>query len=194
MRPSKYPLSKNDFESGRFSALADFVRSNWPFNGALTEDESKEAVAKTLGYDGYSDAFASASAQAHSPSIGHFDLKRNFDKLDIVQSALQETSNAEDQDEKKSAEDVLEYLISQFNGPTGEFLDSWPMDLVGRWNYEQNGCAFSIKFMKNLEGEFEKIWSSSNFNSDGFVSALENTNSAGSFIIQETLNHDMDSL
>lgn len=181
------PLSQNDFDSGRFLLLAEFVRKNWPFGNAPDEIESLNIVAKTLGYMGYEDALSKATSIPNSTSSIFYDPVINFLKLEIEGSSERIAVPRKD-------DSYFGMFAAPYTTPAKTFVDSWPINLVGRWNYEKRGCEFSKDFLDRIEGDFEKIWSNSSLSSNGFLSQLSNTNSAASYVINETSKKSMNEL
>ena len=55
-------LSIDDFTSGRFNQVAQFIRENWPYGNRPSGNETLEILAKSLGYHDYSEAMSSATS------------------------------------------------------------------------------------------------------------------------------------
>lgn len=64
MYENKFRLSDSDITSGRFKEVADFVREHWPSEDIPSSDEALEIVAKSLGFENFSEASSSGTASS----------------------------------------------------------------------------------------------------------------------------------
>lgn len=170
----KTPLSVSDFESGRFSQLACFVRTNWPFGPAPSEELTLEIVARSLGYQDYPDALHSASSVAVSSFAGKDTIRRNFEALGYAPVARAELS----------AKSIFESYAGLFGRGRAEedFVDKWPVELVSRWGYESGECNFSIDLLQDFEKIAARLWRNNLKASNGFATFTTNNRSAAAIV------------
>ncbi|WP_157791857.1 hypothetical protein ACQCLI_32200 (plasmid) [Pseudomonas nitroreducens] len=108
----KFSLSVDDFESKRYTKVAKFIASNWPLKEKIKLSKAQEILAVTLGYEDFHDAQKSALAQLPS---------------DVIRLTYGANNR------------LRKFLDLDYYG-TEEFLQSWPLHLLGRWNMAGKPC------------------------------------------------------
>jgi hypothetical protein len=173
MQDRKLPLSTSDFRSGRFDALAIFVRQTWPFSKRPTPEGALDLVAQTFGYSDYLDA---ARCATERPMPNHSML------INPV-SNLTRLLNLPKKDLDMSRFD-LDMLAQAFGSDpeVNEFFKSWPMHLISRWNFENAPCNFQTTFLGELEPAFERAWSNNSKEKQPFATVTKNSTSAASIV------------
>lgn len=166
-------LSTDDFSSGRFQQLANFIQLNWPFTPRPSDKDVLNILAQSLGYEGYAEALGQASEKALSRAIGGYAVVNNFEKLEF---GSQKSMN-----HKELIHSALESLMGRIS-PTTEFVQTWPLALVNRWNYKGDGCSLSAEFIKNAESDFAALWSNTLRNHNGFATESVNSTTAAVMI------------
>ncbi|HHK0379432.1 TPA: hypothetical protein ACQQJB_003606 [Pseudomonas aeruginosa] len=177
-RSKKLSISVDDIKSGRFELLAEFVRTNWPFNNRPSREESLDIVARSLGYDDFGKAVAGASEKV---VVTDFFAPNVCDRF--VELGYTPSEDSINRDTKKSSiEDLFSGAMFIKNKAAHDFVKTWPLDLVGRWNYESLPVLFGTEFMSEIEPLFERLWLHDYVASNGFVTETIKNESAASLV------------
>ena len=180
------PLSSSDFSSGRFDEVAKFVYNNWPYNNIPTHEEALDIVAKTIGYKNYEVAKLSSTVEVSTSYSIFFRFEENFLRLGYA-------PNPKWPDDSMDPASRLRSLLN-CDFLKNEFVKSWPLNLLNRWNYENKPCSFGLEFVRSLEPFFETAWSNNLSNFNGFQTTLKHTSSAASVVATLASSLQLDAL
>lgn len=145
-----FALSTNDFTSGRFAEVAEFIRVNWPYENRPSDNEALEILSKSLGYKGYVEAQANATDVPAHRFTSTYEVIRNFCELGLVPK----------EDREKKSLTGLDFIAEAFCGNLfrSKFVETWPLKRLGRWNIEAAPCEFDHDLLKSFEDTFERIF------------------------------------
>ncbi|HBO5514623.1 TPA: hypothetical protein L4559_003518 [Pseudomonas aeruginosa] len=179
MRRSKsLSISVDDIKSGRFEILAEFVRTNWPFKNRPSRAESLDIVARSLGYDDFGKAVARASEKV---IVSDFFAHCVYDRF--VELGYAPAEDSTNRNTRQSAvEDFFSGAMFLKNKAARDFVNTWPLELVGRWNYGSLPVHFGTELMSELEPLFEELWLYDYVSSNGFMTETIRTESAASLV------------
>ena len=132
-------LSIDDFTSGRFNQVAQFIRENWPYGNRPSGNETLEILAKSLGYHDYSEAMSSATSVPPPMFTLFHNISENFGRLGL----------APKDEHRSDSVTSLDRIAIAFRGDTfgAKFVETWPVSLVGRWNFDGKPCTFDNEFL-----------------------------------------------
>lgn len=166
---SQIALSTDDIESGRFDQVATFIRENWPFAGKPSQVEALNILAQSLGYKDYAEAEGSASEVVVPGMCDTYTISTNFSKLNHAPKKLPD-------DEP----DHLKRLSILFgvNTNASDFVKSWPIELINRWNFEGKGCILTNEILKETQEVFEQAWCNRSISSNSFLTRIAGSPSA----------------
>jgi hypothetical protein len=181
----KIALSIDDFESGRFGQLSQFIQENWPFKNPPTADQSLDILAKSIGYVDVKDARNGATARALSGATGNYAVKTNFTALNYAPKSKAK---------KKSGDKHLDFLenllpMNAHDEDSCIFVDQWPLELINRWNFGSENCILSPEFLTTLEDDFASLWCNSLQADNSRSKSMINATSAA--IMTSTLYSDL---
>ncbi len=149
MNNRTFALSVDDFSSGRFNEVAEFIRENWPFANSPSENESLEILAKSLGYQDYGDARSKATNLPEPNFSLYINIAEKFGRLGLAPK------------DEKNTESMtgLELIAAAFSGDTfgAKFVETWPVKLLGRWNYDGKPCAFDHEILDEAGKYFDRL-------------------------------------
>jgi hypothetical protein len=187
MYENKFRLSDSDITSGRFKEVADFVREHWPSKDIPSSDEALEIVAKSLGFENFSEASSSGTATPPERSDHMWlDIGSNFRRLGLFK-------NKDPEFEKLSEFERLTSMINMDHGPEG-FVKKWPLHLLGRWNFDLKPCLFSEGLLKTFEQDFDILWGRTKREQSSFKTIIKNQITAASLIATIASDFTLDDL
>ena len=139
-------LSIDDFTSGRFNQVAQFIRENWPYGNRPSGNETLEILAKSLGYHDYSEAMSSATSVPPPMFTLFHNISENFGRLGL----------APKDEHRSDSVTSLDRIAIAFRGDTfgAKFVETWPVSLVGRWNFDGKPCTFDNELLARAENCF----------------------------------------
>lgn len=167
------PLSNTDISSGRFEQLALFVATNWPFKNRPSKEDAIEIVSKSLGYRSFAEAKSKVSIKAQPCLMIHHNVTQNFSALGYAPKKQKPTDIG-------SLDDLAEMF--GHDKASSDFVDTWPLELISRWNIDNTGCQFSQKMLSGFESKIDPIWRNNIKSTNGFVTVTENSKSAASLV------------
>lgn len=173
------PLSTDDFKSGRFEALADHVRAEWPFNNRPARESVLDIVAYCLGYNDYSDARSQATEVAVASNdfgIDKLDISNRFERLGFAPKEPEVGSP----ERPYSMDEFFSGKFMRTNIASDKFVESWPINMVGRWNYSGSPVDFDRDFIADHEELFSRLWMFDSREHSGFQEVTKNNKSAAS--------------
>lgn len=165
----KVALSTDDIESGRFNQVAMFIRDTWPFDMKPSKTDALNILAQSLGYKDYAEAVENSSDVVIPGICDTRSISTNFAELSTTPQSLPD-------DEAGHLERLS--IILGVNRGANEFVKTWPLDLINRWNFEGKGCVLTSDILKECEGVFEQAWCNRSISSDSFLTRVANSTSA----------------
>lgn len=155
MFDEQFSLSTDDFVSGRFTKVARIILKNWPRPEKINLSKAQEVLAVTLGYVDFHDAQKSAT-----PTCPADQVLRPLG---------------------------LEYRLNRIlqigSGACDDFLEMWPLHMLGRWNMAGRPCMFGSEAINQAIEVFSEYFSIEKNAVDGFH--VEHTPSALSVLAIE---------
>ena len=148
---TNHPLSTSDFSSGRFDKLCKYVQENWRYNKVLTFEEAQNIVAVTFGYSDYVEAKNSATDKFPENLFNHM----NHFWCDPVGN-LKGIIFAGVQDSLGSLDGA--WAMVKRRDEVADFYNSWPNQLIGRWQFDADHCNLAKDTLPDLEQCFESLW------------------------------------